>query len=87
MNMINNGVSKCKNCMVLLRIISLEGLKHNIRIKALHVKSKDNFLADSLSRFKFDEFFADVRRLERDLQPMPEFIPDALWPIQKIWKN
>ena len=32
--MINNMSSSCKNCMILIRIITLEGLKQNTRIFA-----------------------------------------------------
>ena len=37
-NMINNASSKCKNCMVLLRMIVLEGLVCNTRVFARYVK-------------------------------------------------
>ena len=31
-HMINNSSSRCKNCIVLIRLIVLEGLLHNVRV-------------------------------------------------------
>ena len=87
MNMVNNSSSSCKHCMVLIRMITLEGLRHNVRIHAKHVRSKENFLADSLSRLNFREFYKDVDRLGIVLDEEPESIPEELWPIQKLWKK
>ena len=84
-NMLNNSSSSCKNCMVLIRIITLVSLRYNVRIHARHVKFKDNFLADALSRMNFIEFFRDADKLGINLNPMPEQIPEQLWPIQKLW--
>ena len=53
-NMINNSSSKCKNCMVLIRMLVLEGLVCNTRVFARYVKSKDNDKADALSRLQWD---------------------------------
>ena len=39
-DMINNSSSSCKNCMVLIRMITWQGLKHNVRIFCKHVRSK-----------------------------------------------
>ena len=39
-NMINNASSKCKNCMVLIRMIVLEGLVCNTGVFAKYVRSK-----------------------------------------------
>ena len=48
-NMINNSASKCKNCMILIRMIVLEGLTCNTRVFARFVWSKDNGKVDALS--------------------------------------
>ena len=53
-NMINNSSSKCKNCMVLIRMLVLEGLVCSTRVFARYVKSKDNDRADALSRLQWD---------------------------------
>ena len=49
-HMINGLVSKCRNCMKLIRILALDGLIYNRKITACYVMSKDNFLSDALSR-------------------------------------
>ena len=38
--MVNKTSSKCKNCMVLIRIIVLQALKHNVKINVKHVPGK-----------------------------------------------
>ena len=48
-HMLNHSSSSCKNCMVLIRIITLISLKENVRVMALHVKTSRNSIADSLS--------------------------------------
>ena len=50
--MINNNTSKCKNCMILIRLIVLHSLINNVRIFARHVDTKSNAISDSLSRFQ-----------------------------------
>ena len=54
--MINNMSSNCKNCMVLIRMIILQGLIHNTHIYAQHVKGSSNTLSDLLSRQKLHRF-------------------------------
>ena len=46
--MINNSTSSCKNCMVLIRIITAESILRNVRIFAKHVSTKNNGKADAL---------------------------------------
>ena len=45
-HMINNTTSKCKNCMKLIRLIILKGMKHNVKINAKHVAGKSNRYSD-----------------------------------------
>ena len=80
-NMINNSSSKCKNCMVLIRMLVLESLVCNTRVFARYVKSKDNDKADALSRLQWDRFKA----LSHDMNDMPTPIPQQIWSIDKIW--
>ena len=80
-DMINGQMSGCKQCMVLLRFIVLEGLKHNVWIKAKYVESKKNILADALSRLEFDRF----REKGEHMKILPEQIPQEIWPLSKIW--
>ena len=80
--MINKMTSSCKNCMVLLRIIVLQGLLHNVRITAKHIVGKANTISDHLSRLRYFKF----RRLTGNkynshMHPVPEI----LWPMTKIW--
>ena len=83
-DMINSSSSKCKNCMVLIRLIVLEGLIHNIQITAKYVKSKDNGKADAISRLEFSRFRKLAGEKMAEL-PMP--VPSAIWPLEKIWLN
>ena len=80
-SMINN--SKCKNCMVLVRIIILEGLLCNTRVYARYVRSKDNVKADALSRLQMDRCW--LAASNDHMNAMPSKIPDLLWPMEKIW--
>ena len=79
--MVNSSVSKCKRCMVLLRIITLEGLIHNVKISAKYVNTKANGKSDALSRLDFDRFW----KLAPYMNDMPSQIPQEVWPIEKIW--
>ena len=81
MHMINNSSSKCKNCMMLIRLITIESLIHNVRISAKYVASEDNGLADSLSRMDFDRF----RRLGPHMANNCEQIPEELLPMSNLW--
>ena len=55
-HMVNNMSSKCKNCMVLIRLITLECMKQNVRLYAKHVRTHLNSAADALSRLEFAKF-------------------------------
>ena len=83
-HMINKTSSSCKNCMILIRMIVLQGLIHNVRITAKHVTSKANVLSDHLSRLRYDQF----KQLTGDKYlPVMTKIPDHLWPMDKVWIN
>ena len=69
--------------MVLICILVLHGMIHNVRIYAKHVKTKDNSIADSLSRFQQKRFEKLTKDLDFDKDPTK--INDAIWPIDKIW--
>ena len=81
--MINNKASSCRNCMVLLRIIVLEGIKQNVKINAKHVRGKDNTISDWLSRRKFKEL--NKNKKFSTFQKWSTPIPTQIWPISKIW--
>ena len=84
-DMINGASSNCKNCMVLIRLITLEGLKHNVTIKAKYVESKKNGLADALSRGQQYRFWRLIKRKRKLMQKRPVDLPTDIWPLQKIW--
>ena len=79
-NLINNSSSKCKNCMVLLRLITMEGLLKNVRIFAKHVGTKDNGKPDALSRLDFTRF-RDLAKGTMNQEPTP--MPEQIWSISK----
>ena len=80
--MINSTSSRCRNCMVLLRIIVLEGLICNTRIFAKHVRTRLNSKADALSRLDFKRFWTLAGST---MDAIPTRIPQCIWPIDKIW--
>ena len=81
-DMINASSSSFRNCMVLIRLIVLEGLTHNVQVTAKYVSSKDNGKADALSRLQFNRFHR-LGKGKMSLQPTN--IPEQIWPLQKIW--
>ena len=85
--MLNNSSSKCKFCMKLIRIIVLQELIFNIRIRGKYVESKKNEIADSLSRLQFDRFYKLINQKNLLIDEYPTQIPQEIWPINKIWFN
>ena len=85
--MVNKSSSKCKNCMVLIRIITLMSLKHNVHISVKHVEGKLNIFADQLSRLEYKKFRKEARKRNIKFNNNPHTIPDSIWPMDKIWIN
>ena len=83
--MINNMSSSCKNCMVLIRMVTLECMCHNVRLFAKHMSSADNGIADSLSRLDLTRFYSLTGHM--NMCPIPAAIPEKLWPLSKVWIN
>ena len=83
-DMLNASSSSCKNCMSLIRMITVKGMLHNVRIFGKYVKSKTNSRADALSRLKI-EYFKEIS--PPDIDEYPAVFPQQLWPIEKFWKN
>ena len=83
-HMINSSSSSCKNCMVLIRIITAESLIRNVRVFAKHVRTKANGKADALSRLDFKRFWnlCDSTCMNKE----PTQIPGEIWPMSKIWR-
>ena len=81
-SMINNTTSSCKNCMYLLRLIVLNNLIYNRRVFAQHVKTQDNFLADSMSHLQFKRFW---NLAPAGMDRNPSKISPLIWLLTKIW--
>ena len=73
--------------MKLIRIIVLQGMIHNVKINARHVRGESNELSDFLSRGRIDEFknLAAERKLQIQKYPTP--IPHQIWPLEKLWAS
>ena len=84
MGMINKTATGGKNSMNLIRRLVLSNLKNNTRIKVEFIKSEDNILADSLSRFDFDRFW---KHAPKNTLQFPDGLPQELWPLSKIWEK
>ena len=84
MHMVNNLASSCSQCMKLIQIIALQGIVHGRRVRVIFVRSKNNILADTLSRMDFDHFW---RHAPKSMSTKPCLLPCSFWPIQKVWDN
>ena len=83
--MVNNSSSKCPNCMVLIRIITLTCLKNNVSLTVKHVKGKLNIFADLLSRMEYGKFRKEARKKNIKFNNKPCTIPQELWPMDNIF--
>ena len=81
-HMINNSTSSCKNCMVLIRLLTLESMLRNVRVYARHVGTKENGKADALSRLDFKRFRTLAKGAMNDTHTS---IPKDIWPMEKLW--
>ena len=82
-NMINNASSSCRNCMRLLRIITIYGLNNNVRISAKHVSGVTNIIPDLFSRNKINQCFEFCRRHHIEIDQHCIKMPAEFWPPQK----
>ena len=81
--MVNNSTSGCRNCMVLIRLLTLECLVHNMRVHACYISSQQNGIADALSRLDGKRFLKLTQNMNMNTRSEP--IPEAVWPIRKVW--
>ena len=83
--MVNDTMSSCKNCMLLIRKLVLRSLEYNFRIFCRWIKGSSNFKADFLSRMKLEKFRSYVKQhgINTDPDPMP--LNMDLWPASKLW--
>ena len=78
--MVNNSTSTCRQCMVLIRILTLHCLKINTRIFVKYIDTKSNFKADMLSRGLVNKY-----KLLYPHDDQPTMVPSVLYPINKLW--
>ena len=83
-SMINNLSSSCPNCMILIRMLVLNGLKYNRRIFAVYLSTKANYLVDSLSRGKIRKFLSLA---PSTVNSYPDKVSPVIWPPSRIWKK
>ena len=69
--------------MVLIRILTLECLIYNVRVFAKYVSTKENVLADALSRGQIDRFRNNS--VELNMEEFATAIPNSIWPMAKLW--
>lgn len=81
-HMVNNSTSKCSRCMVLIRKLVTHCMKHQLRVFAKHLTTKDNAIADALLRNDLQRFW---KLVPSTTKINPEPIPEDLWPIPKAW--
>ena len=83
--MLNSMSSTCKNCMFLLRSLTLNNLVHNRCVFARHISSEDNFLSDVLSCLQFKHFWRLVPEIGMDKEPTK--LSPLVWPASSIWQR
>ena len=79
--MLNNSTSSCRNCMVLLRILTLDNFVHNRMIIARFMPGVKNQLADSLSSLKFRKNFSLA---PLDMNKFASPLSERIWPMEKL---
>ena len=82
-NMVNNLTSGCRNCMYLIRMLTLNNLKFNRRVFVKYLQSKKNKFADALLRLKVKHFF---KIAPTGLKRYPEKLAPELWLPSKLWQ-
>ena len=82
---LNNSTSSCKNCMVLVRKLTLRCLDFNMRVFAKWVPGKLNRKSDLLSRQKIGQFLREAKQQNYKLDDEPTRMPSELWPLSQLW--
>ena len=83
--MLNRQSSRCRNCLVLIRLITLQCLVNNVRIYTKHVRTFLNDRADALSRNKVWKFKQISERKGVSIDLFPTKIPQILANINNFW--
>lgn len=71
---LNQKTSKCPLIMKLVRFFVLQCFKCNISFYARHICGKNNVIADSLSRFQMERFWAEAPTADKKGTPVPKFL-------------
>ena len=85
--MLNSSSSSCKNCMKLIRSITLICLERNVRIFARFVPTKSNYFADTLSRNQMDRFWSITAKYNKDFHSESCNIPGEFTPVERFWSD
>ena len=83
-HMVNNLASSCPQCLKLIRILALQVIQFDRKVRVAYVLSRQNVLADSLSHLDFKRFWKNA---PKDMLAQPELFPNQLWPTSKIWSK
>ena len=83
-NMVNNFTSRCPQCMKLIWLLAMDGIKYNRRVFVQHVRSKQSTPANAISRMDFVRFWEHA---PKNMKRTPDAIPEEIWLVQKIWFN
>ena len=84
-SMVNSSSFSCKNCMKLLRLLTLRCMQFNTRVFARWVRGSSNLRADMLSRQKILPFLKLKTQDGLFHNELPEKLPEELWPASKLW--
>ena len=85
--MLNDTSASCKNCMILIRMLTLKYLSFNMRVFAWWIRDSENGLSDSLSRMQFKRFWTLAKKQGRVLNDRPTPLPREMWPPEKLWSQ
>ena len=80
--MVNNLTTSCPQCMKLIRILTMDNLRNNRRVFIRYVPSKENILADALSRFEMKRFW---KAAPKSMNRFPDATNSSFTPVSKIW--
>ena len=82
-HMVNNLTSNCAQCLKLIRILALESIIWNRKLSVLHVRSKDNYLMDTLFHLKMKKFWSiappHMKKTSDDVTKL------SIWPMDRFW--
>ena len=85
-SMINQSSSSCKNCMLLIHMLTSRCLFAKLRIFACWVRGAENQRADYLSRQKIQKFIQFSQEQQGQMVDcFPTAIPEELWPLSRLW--